>query len=751
MKLVWLLLAALPALAQTAEIRGSVVDSRGGEPLANVQVQLTGTSLRGTTGSDGRFRIEDIPPGDHVLSVSTVGYHVAKRPFHLNAGESPDFEVILTADSFRQTDTVTARADPYETPRNDSPSSLLLAGNDAKNLGSVLADDPLRAVQTLPGVSSNNDFDARFSLRGADYSRLGLYLDGVLLHAPFHMLEGTSGASGSATAFNADLVEEMELHEGAWPERYGDRSGGILDVTTRDGSRNGLTYRAEATASNAGGMAEGPAGGKRKRGSWLVAARKSYLQYILQRTFPDTSLIFGLEDVQGRFTYDLDSHNNITLYLLESYSSLDRSAVRQTLGINSLMGAGYHYSLANLGWKYTPSSKLLVATHVAWMREKYDNTNPGNLLLADGYYGEWVWNVNATWMWSDKTPLDFGWSTRRLRESGISNQYLSGTTAPRLLDHSNGDALIAGGYAQQSWSGWSGKLRLLAGARWDRESISGNAALSPQVSAAFQLTQATRIQLAFGQYAQFPEMSLLTSPLGGRGLLPIRSNQAIAAVEQRLGLRTRLRVEYYNRSDRDLTFQPLYDPRILPNGKTFAPPLNPPYLNSLRGYARGAEIFLQRSSANRLTGWISYAYGRTNMRDGVTGSSFPSDYDQRHTINVYGGYRLKPSVNMSARWSYGSAFPIPGYLQQVGGLYYLTATRNQLRLPAYQRTDFRINKAWTRDKFKITLHGEVINLTNRTNYLFDSFNGYNTKTNQAFLTLDKMFPVLPSAGVVFER
>jgi hypothetical protein len=43
------------------------------------------------------------------------------------------------------------------------------------------------------------------------------------------------------------------------------------------------------------------------------------------------------------------------------------------------------------------------------------------------------------------------------------------------------------------------------------------------------------------------------------------------------------------------------------------------------------------------------------------------------------------------------------------------------------------------------------NLTNRTNYVFESFDGHNNRTGQAFLTLTKMFPILPSAGVVFEK
>ena len=42
-------------------------------------------------------------------------------------------------------------------------------------------------------------------------------------------------------------------------------------------------------------------------------------------------------------------------------------------------------------------------------------------------------------------------------------------------------------------------------------------------------------------------------------------------------------------------------------------------------------------------------------------------------------------------------------------------------------------------------------MTNRKQYLYDSFNGYNAKTFQAFLAFDTMFPILPSAGIVFER
>ena len=62
---------------------------------------------------------------------------------------------------------------------------------------------------------------------------------------------------------------------------------------------------------------------------------------------------------------------------------------------------------------------------------------------------------------------------------------------------------------------------------------------------------------------QYPEISLLTSPLGGRGLLPMRSNHGWPPWSSGSATRTRIRAEYYDRADRDLPFQPLYDPRII--------------------------------------------------------------------------------------------------------------------------------------------------------------------------------------------
>ena len=84
-----------------------------------------------------------------LLHQSSVGADYVRRARAF--GETKDFEVILSPETFHQTDSVEVQASPFEPSRQDSPSTLVLGGNDAKNLASVLADDPLRSVQGLPG------------------------------------------------------------------------------------------------------------------------------------------------------------------------------------------------------------------------------------------------------------------------------------------------------------------------------------------------------------------------------------------------------------------------------------------------------------------------------------------------------------------------------------------------------------------------------------------------------------------------
>jgi hypothetical protein len=744
------------ANANTGEVRGKVVSSRGNEALGQVQLTLTGgpltMPLRAITADDGSFRIPAVPPGTYVLQTAAVDFYVVRNEFTLAAGETKTFDVVLTSSTDQRKDTVVVSAGAFAVATETNSAAITLEGEERKNLASVLADDPLRAVQSLPGVTSNNDFDSEFSLRGAPFRRIGLYLDGVLLHSPFHTTDGEAD-NGSLTIFNGDTTDDMTLFEGAWPVRYSDRTAGILAVDTREGNRQDIQGRLTASLSNAGGLFEGPIG-KNKRGSWLVSFRKSYLQYILNRIdFGDQApMSFGFTDGQARLTYDLTPKHTVFLSDVEGASDVNRTQFRDELGVNSVMTSGFRFSLLNLGSRYAPNNRVLITNHLAWSRERGEVANRDNALLNRQAFGEWTWrgDVSVGWSANAKNTLDFGGEFRRQRQDGNSTQFVYTPVLTPSMDVFRGTGSHAGGYVQQSYGLASDKIRLTAGVRRDEFSASPVEVTSPYASAAFVPWAKTHLQLDWGQYAQFPELNQIFSVFTHGTILPERATHYEATVEQGLDERTRIRVEFYDRQDRDLLARPLLDPRILLSGLIFNAIPNAPLRNSQRGYSRGAQVFLQRRTANGFTGWISYAYGRAIISDGDLGVRYPSDFDQRHTVNAYVSRRLRPSVNVSARFTYGSGMPLPGFYRLDGTAYFLSSDRNALRAPNYQRTDLRLNKAYVHKKSKATLFAEVVNLTNHHNRDFDTPGPYDTTTGRTYPNFFSMFPILPSAGIVYE-
>ncbi|MGJ5813558.1 TonB-dependent receptor [Paludibaculum fermentans] len=727
-------------------LNGLVRDARGGEPLARVECVLAcgGNVLTARTGLDGRFAFEAPTLPECTMTLSAVGY----RPLRTPLAGAVELDLAMTPDSLGRRDSVEVREGPFDVTQSASPSERTLTGAEMKNLAGVLVDDPLRAVQSLPGVASSNDFAAQFSVRGSAFDRVGLYVDGVLMHNPFHTVQNHQD-TGSLSMLQADLVEEMTLHAGAPPAMYQDRSASVLDVRLREGSREGVAVRMNLGVTGAAVIAEGPLG-RESRGSWLVSMRRSYLQYLLRRVPEASSMAFGFADLQGKLAYDLSKSQSVTLSIMDGRSDLDRTRARTTLGVNGIMEAGHHVTGVSLGWRYAPTAAVQITNRLAWMRERSDAKNPLELLLAGQGYGEAVWNPSLVWSWNAKAPLQAGGSFRRLHDDGFSAIYNFNPLAVRRRDNWHGTALRSGGYVQQDWVG--GPLTLTAGVRTDSYSAVDAPAISPHASALLRVGATTRLQVAWSQAVQYPALQLLLiENTGNRFLLPERANHTVAAVEQTLGQRTRLRAEFFYRAERDLIRQPLQEARLLAGGLIFHPPAIAPYMNSERGIARGAEIFLQRRTANRVSGWVSYGYVLTSMRDGVTGAAYPSDFEQRHTVNAYGSYRLKPTMNLSGRYSYGSNFPIPGYFRRTApDTYFLDTRKNALRLPAYHRADVRVNKVFQWGSWRSTLFVEVANLTNHENTTYDYFNGFDSRTAQAYPRLLKLFPIVPAAGLMLE-
>ncbi|MEX0361903.1 MAG: carboxypeptidase-like regulatory domain-containing protein, partial [Allomuricauda sp.] len=61
------------AFGQQGSIQGKVT-SKSNQPIADVNIMISGTNLGATTTKSGRFSIHQVEPGNYILVVSSIGY-----------------------------------------------------------------------------------------------------------------------------------------------------------------------------------------------------------------------------------------------------------------------------------------------------------------------------------------------------------------------------------------------------------------------------------------------------------------------------------------------------------------------------------------------------------------------------------------------------------------------------------------------------------------------------------------------------
>src|SRR2546422_8569152 len=65
---------------QGGTVTGRVTDSLSGQGIAVATVTVVGTGLSARSGDDGRYRIADVPVGEHTIRVIRIGYTAVTKP-----------------------------------------------------------------------------------------------------------------------------------------------------------------------------------------------------------------------------------------------------------------------------------------------------------------------------------------------------------------------------------------------------------------------------------------------------------------------------------------------------------------------------------------------------------------------------------------------------------------------------------------------------------------------------------------------
>jgi hypothetical protein len=125
----------------SSEIRGRLVDSFTGAPLAGARVTLNGTQISVETDGDGNFVLEGAPPGDGVLVITTANYEVVRHDVAVVANQAVDLGDAIGADALARPATP-----PGSLPRAATVASVLDRGLGSKDGG--LSQDDAEALVT---------------------------------------------------------------------------------------------------------------------------------------------------------------------------------------------------------------------------------------------------------------------------------------------------------------------------------------------------------------------------------------------------------------------------------------------------------------------------------------------------------------------------------------------------------------------------------------------------------------------------
>jgi hypothetical protein len=739
------------ASAQSAMLSGTVIDDRTGQPLKGVLIYIENQSEFAETDADGRFTLA-LAPGQYTLAVSLIGYALQRSPATVRAGAPQQLTIRLSEGAGSFTDRVVVTGD-RRTQGEEAPGGGALYGRELQNLRGVMLDDPLRAVQALPAATATDDFYSEFAVRGDSFRHVNLTVDGIGARFLMHTVNDVSDG-GSIAMVNSETLGAVTLLPGSYPQHAGRRLGAQVDLLTREGTRDRVKARAGLSGTSATILAEGPLADK--RGSWLVSARRSYLDYLIKRIDPEASFAFGFIDAQAKLVYDLTPRHQLQVLTLFGRAAFNEDA--PDLSINDEATATSRASFTSLSWRYTPSPRWSTTQRLYSTGLRFTNENPSGAALSAGRANQLGWRTDNTVALSDRYLIEFGADAERLAGRHSLARALSASSPLTPLGAYDEHSSAASAYGQVRIA--FPKFTITPGARADYWGITDVRTVSPWINAEIPLGRATKVRAGTGRFQQFADFEQAFGlNRGGRALLPERALHVDVGVERTIVPGTTLQVTAYTRSEGDVLWVPGDAPRRTASGTVDFGRFDAPWVNALDGRARGVELLMRRESPSGLSGWAGYAYSRLRYDDPARGESFWANADQRHTLSLYGNYRLSSKTTTSAKYRYGSNYPLNGYFAtdpsapvdtevDRPAYYTLASERNRLRLPAYSRLDVRMDHAFNWTQRRLVLFVEVANVLNHKN-LRNTPYGFNN-AGRVFGAEESLMPIVPSAGFVVE-
>jgi hypothetical protein len=366
----FLTISLLPAFSQSRfNLEGTILSDKTKQPLIGATVRM-GSGFAMNSDSLGRFSFV-LPKGEQELSVSFVGYKPYFLRFTLTENKRMDIE--LEEDS-QQLDAVMVSGS------NQKKSERVTIGLDnisikgVKKLPAIMGEvDILRAIQSLPGITSVGEGANGVNIRGGNVDQNMILLEDMPIYNPTHMF-------GLFSVFPADGIREIELYKGGIPARFGGRVASVMNIKMLE--PNVSKFRINGGISPVSNRLTMEIPLAKEKLSFLTSNRLSYNDFWLK--------LFGgpqLASTRANF-YDLANKvvfrpNEKLSLSVASYISNDNYGVDSLFGIDNIVAdkTKFKYGHQNLSARvnYYANAKWNFNTAVIWTQYKTKTFSPSEL------------------------------------------------------------------------------------------------------------------------------------------------------------------------------------------------------------------------------------------------------------------------------------------------------------------------------------------------------------------------------------
>lgn len=711
---------------KTAQLRpgnvtlvGYVRDAKTGAPEIGAAVFVESPRISTYTNQFGYYTLV-IPRGPHILNIKALGIQDTKRNLMIYSDGKLDIEIQTQVLSLRE---VVISAEKSANVRNVQMGVEKLSISSIKQVPVAFGEaDIVKVMLTLPGVKSVGEASNGFNVRGGAVDQNLILFDDLTIYNPSHFF-------GFFSAFNPDVIKDVELYKSSIPSRYGGRLSSVLDVNSRDGNTKKLSGTAGIGLLTGRLNIEGPI--VKDKTSFILGGRTTYSNWLL-KMLPESS---GYKDAKASFS-DLNlriSHaiNNKNNLYLSGYLSDDNS----NLGSDTTFAYGNQN--LSMKWKHLFSNKLTGIFVGGLSRYQYNNNSIANATNAykmafDIQQANFKSDFN--YYLSSKHTIDFGISTIRYDLNPGTFQPLGSQSLVKLNELAPEQAFESAIYFGDRFD-LTSNLSMDLGVRYSmynymgprsvnlyapnlpksESNVIGTASYKKgemakayhgpelRMSARYQLSEDFSVKAGYNTLRQYIHLLTNTTAISPTDIWKLSDPN----IRPQYGDQTSLGF-YKNFKDNTIEtsiegyFKNLKDYLDYKSGANLIlnHHIETDVINT-KGKAYGVE-FLVKKLSGKLNGWMGYTYSRTllkmddpNAGQIINGGKYyPANYDKPHDFSLVANYRFSHRFSASFNTAYSTGRPITvpiGKYFYAGSLRANYSDRNALRAPDYFRTDFSLN------------------------------------------------------------